>query len=51
MAQKPLKKVKITKKSTKYRKSSKKFRDEESLIRKGINKRTIEMFEKGHKKG
>lgn len=49
MAQRPLKKVRVASKPTKYRKSSRKFKDEESLIRKEINKKTIEMLENEHK--
>lgn len=45
MAQKPLKKFKIDKKPTKYKRLSKKFRDEESQIRKKISKDTVQMLE------
>ncbi|KAI5169516.1 hypothetical protein PAEPH01_0779 [Pancytospora epiphaga] len=48
MAQKPLKKVKIQKKPTKYFKAGKKRKDEEALIRKHINKHTVERLEKEH---
>lgn len=41
MAQKPLRKVSVCKKATKYFKASKKNRDEDSLIRKDIKKKTL----------
>ena len=41
MAQKPLKKVKVQQKPTRYFKTSKKRKDEDSLIRKDIKKKTL----------
>lgn len=48
MAQKPLRKVKVQKKPTRYFKAGKKHKDEDSLIRKHVNKRTVERLEKEH---
>ncbi len=44
MVQKPLKKVKIHKKQTKYFKNSKKRKDEDSLIRKSIKNKTMQLL-------
>jgi len=44
MAQKPLKKIKLQKNPTKYKKASKKIKTEEELITKEINKGIVEKY-------
>ena len=44
MAQKPLKKIKLQKNPTKYRKASKKIKTENELITKEINKAIVEKY-------
>lgn len=42
MAQKPLKRVTVQQKPSKYKKTAKKCKDEDSRIRRAINKQTVE---------
>ncbi len=44
MAQKPLKKIKLQKNPTKYKKASKKIKTENELITKEINKAIVEKY-------
>lgn len=45
MSQTPLKKVKVQNKPSKYRKGSKKYKDETSRIKNYVNKKTVELSE------
>lgn len=48
MSQKPIKKIKILEKPTKYQKKSKKKNDYDSLVTKEINKSIVEKYKKEH---
>jgi len=49
MAQRPIKKVQIKKKETKYFKNSKKRKDAISLIQKEVSKKTLQILEEKNK--